>query len=449
MCVSVFLCVRADLLPHLPNATDFQLNLAHPKFQVPSINITGGGGWGAGNASDILVPLVPILGLKAATKALPLLPLLALLNSTHSGDFNLTIPSLPSLNISHSLPSLNISHGFPSLNISHGLPSLNISGMAVPLGALLALPKAHKALPLLPLLSLFNVTSGLGFGGASALNLTIPHPHLPSLNISGLGLGHSLNISHSLPSLNISDVGVPLAALLAPKFHGLPLLALLGNVSANLPVFASNVSVPLPLLGAVPFKALLGLKALPFLAPKLPLLPLLGLGNVTDLAFSALAGLGHNASITGVPLGGLASLQKSVNISDLPLAALLSLGSKGLLSGVAGAVGNLTGPSVDVSVRKGSIGTKNLAFNVTHPTLGLKPLALALNITHPELALKLAALNLSLPVPDLRLGSTNINVSVPTLDINPQFDNVNINVPVAGLTLPTIGLNGSDGNSTG
>jgi len=251
-----------------------------------------------------------------------------------------------------------------------------------------------------------------------------------------------INISMPhLPTINISDIGVPLHALLVPKFKGLPLLALMANASASLPVVSmTNVSMPLPLLGAVPFKALLGLKALPLL--KLPLLGgalLGGAGNVTDLAMSALAGLSLNKTVSAVPLGGLASLQKAVNISDLPLGAMLALGHKGLLAGMAGMManitsGNITGPSVDVSLHKGSFGMKNLAFNLSQPQFGIKPLALALNITHPELALKLAGLNLSMPVPDLRMAMKNVSVAVPMVGLSLGSDNVTV---------------GADGNSTG
>lgn len=367
------------------NVSDIVATFSHlPKFQFPVVNVSGMGGLSLGNASDVLVPLVPIMGLKAAKKALPLLPLLALLNSSAAADVNFTLPSLP---------------------------SLNVSQLAVPLGALLALPKAHKALPLVPLLAALNLTSGIQI----PLNISVPH----------------------LPTINISDVGVPLHALLVPKFKGLPLLALLANASASLPVVSTNVSSPLPLLGAVPFKALLGLKHLPLLGLKLPLLGALGgAANVTDLALSALASLSINKTVSAVPLGGLASLQKAVNISDLPLGAMLALGHKGLLSGVAGLVSNITGPTVDVSLHKGSFGTKNLAFNLSQPQFGIKPLALALNITHPELALKLAALNLSLPVPDLRLGSRNVSVAVPIVGLNLGSDNFTLDA-------------GADGNSTG
>jgi len=373
----------ADLVPSV-NMSDIMATFHHmPKFQFP-INMTGMGGVSLGNVSDVLVPLVPIMGLKAAKKALPLLPLLAMLNSTAAADVNFTMPSLP---------------------------SVNISQMAVPLGALLALPKAHKALPLVPLLAALNLTSGLQM----PINISMPQ----------------------LPTINISDVGVPLGALLHPKFKGLPLLALMANASASLPVVSTNVT-SLPLLGAVPFKALLGLKHLPLLGLKgLPLLGLMGgASNMTDLAMSALAGLSMNKTVSAVPLGGLASLSKAVNISDLPLGAMLALGHKGLLAGMAGMManitsGNITGPSVDVSLHKGSFGMKNLAFNLSQPTFGIKPVALALNITHPELALKLAALNLSVPMPDLRMGSRNVSVSVPLVGLN-------------------LGDNSSaDGNSTG
>jgi hypothetical protein len=331
------------------NVSDIMAAVHHmPKFQFPSVNLSGAGAVSWGNASEIMVPLVPLLGLKAAKKALPLLPLMALLNasSTIGADVNFTMPSLP---------------------------SVNVSQMAVPLHALLALPKAHKALPLLPLLGALNLTSGLNF--------TVPQ----------------------LPSLNISNVGVPLAFLMKHKVHGLPLLAgLVGNVSASLPVFSMpTVNATVPAIGALPLKALLGLKALPLVA--------------------ASKHLGLLSSIVGNFTSGFA--------------------------------GNVTaGPSVDVNLRHGSIGMKNIALNLTHPTLGLKNLAVALNITHPELAMKLAALNLSLPMPDFKLGSKNVSVSVPMLDINPQMGNVTINVPMAGLTMPglSLDLNGSaDGNSTG
>lgn len=370
-------------MPHV-NISDI-LALAHavPKFQFPSFNITGLGGLGFHNASDVMVPLVPLFGAKALKKALPLVSLLAALNATHGADVNFTMPSLP---------------------------SVNVSQMAVPLHALLALPKASKALPLASLVSVLNFTHG------ADMNISLPHP---------MGL-----LSH----LNISDVGVPLSFLAGHK----GLLALAGNVSASLPVFATNVT--LPHIGALPVKALLGLKAL-------PKLPLLSMGNFSDIALSALGGLSLNKSIGAVPLGGLAALSKSVNISDLPLNALL--GSKlGLLSGL---MGNITaGPSVDVNLRHGSIGMKNIALNLTHPTLGLKNLAVALNITHPELAMRLAALNLSLPVPDVKLGSRNVSVSVPLLDINPAFSNITLEIPTAGLTLPSLSVdgNGTDGNST-
>jgi len=373
----------ADLVPSV-NVSDIMATFSHmPKFQFPIVNVSGMGGLSLGNASEILVPLVPIMGLKAAKKALPLLPLLAMLNSSAAADVNFTMPSLP---------------------------SLNVSQMAVPLGALLALPKAHKALPLMPLLAMLNLTSGIQM----PINISMPH----------------------LPTINISDIGVPLHALLVPKFKGLPLLALMANASASLPVVSmTNVSMPLPLLGAVPFKALLGLKALPLL--KLPLLGgalLGGAGNVTDLAMSALAGLSLNKTVSAVPLGGLASLQKAVNISDLPLGAMLALGHKGLLAGMAGMMTNITGPTVDVSLHKGSFGMKNLAFNLSQPQFGIKPLALALNITHPELALKLAGLNLSMPVPDLRMAMKNVSVAVPMVGLSLGSDNVTV---------------GADGNSTG
>jgi hypothetical protein len=378
-------------MPHV-NISDI-LALAHamPKFQFPSFNITGMGGLGFHNGTDMMVPLVPLLGAKALKKALPLVSLLAALNATHGADMNFTMPSLP---------------------------SVNVSQMAVPLHALLALPKASKALPLASLVSMLNITHG------ADMNISLPHP---------MGL-----LSH----LNISDVGVPMSFLAGHK----GLLALAGNVSASLPVFATNVS--LPHIGALPIKALLGLKAL-------PKLPMLAMGNFSDIALSALGGLSLNKSIGAVPLGGLAALSKSVNISDLPLNALL--GSKlGLLSGLlgnatAGLMGNITaGPSVDVNLRHGSIGMKNIALNLTHPTLGLKNLAVALNITHPELAMRLAALNLSLPVPDLKLGSRNMSVSVPLLDINPAFSNITLEIPTAGLTMPSLNIegNGTDGNST-
>lgn len=331
------------------NVSDIMAAMHHmPKFQFPSVNLSGAGAVSWGNASEIMVPLVPLLGLKAAKKALPLLPLMALLNasSTIGADVNFTMPSLP---------------------------SVNVSQMAVPLHALLALPKAHKALPLLPLLGALNLTSGLNF--------TVPQ----------------------LPSLNISNVGVPLAFLMKHKVHGLPLLAgLVGNVSASLPVFSMpTVNATVPAIGALPLKALLGLKALPL-------------------------------AVAGKHLGLLSSIMGNFT---------------------SGFAGNVTaGPSVDVNLHHGSIGMKNIALNLTHPTLGLKNLAVALNITHPELAMKLAALNLSLPMPDFKLGSRNVSVSVPMLDITPQFGNVTVNVPMAGLTMPglSLDLNGSaDGNSTG
>jgi hypothetical protein len=376
---------------------------AMPKFQFPSINVTGLGGHSFGNASELMVPLVPLMGLKALKKALPLISILGALNSTHSMDMNFTMPSLP---------------------------SVNVSQMAVPLHALLALPKAH-ALPLMPLLHMLNVTSGM--------NISLPMPHLPSLN------------------LNLSDVGVPLGFLMKHHVKGIPLLAMVANVTAALPVFTTNVSAPMHVIGALPFKAILGLKALPLALVSKPLLAMAGhMGNMSEIAMSALGGLSANHTISAVPLGGLAALQKSVNISDLPLGAMLALGHKGLFAGLsnmtAGLMGNITaGPSVDVNLRHGSIGMKNIALNLTHPTLGLKNLALALNITHPELAMKLAALNLTLPVPDLRMGSRNVSVSVPMLDINPQMGNVTLEIPTAGITMPTLNVdvNGSmDGNNT-
>jgi hypothetical protein len=378
---------------------------AMPKFQFPSINVTGLGSHSFGNATELMVPLVPLMGLKALKKALPLMSILGALNSSHSMDMNFTMPSLP---------------------------SVNVSQMAVPLHALLALPKAHKALPLMPLLHMLNVTSGM--------NVSLPMPHFPSL-----------------PHLNISDVGVPLGFLMNHHVKGIPLLAMVANVTAALPVFTTNVSVPMQVVGALPFKAILGLKALPLALVSKPLLAVAGhMGNMSEIALSALGGLSANHTISAVPFGGLAALQKSVNISDLPLGAMLALGHKGLFAGLsnmtAGLMGNITaGPSVDVNLRHGSIGMKNIALNLTHPTLGLKNLALALNITHPELAMKLAALNLTLPVPDLRMGSRNISVSVPMLDINPQMDNVTLEIPTASLTMPTLNVdvNGSlDGNNT-
>jgi len=348
----------SDLIPQF-NISDVMGALhSMPKFQLPTLNVSGAGAVGWGNASEIMVPLVPLFGLKAAKKALPLLPLLALLNSssTLGADVNFTMPSLP---------------------------SVNISQVAVPLHALLALPKAHKALPLLPLLGMLNASSGL--------NISMPH----------------------MPSLNISNVGVPLGFLMHHSVHGLPLLAgLVGNMTGSLPVFTSNVTTAVPAIGALPLKALFGLKALP-----LALLgkPLIGAGMLGGLLGNITAGLGGNMT------GGL--------------------------------FGNVTaGPSVDVNLRHGSFGMKNVALNLTHPTLGLKNLAVALNITHPELAMKLAALNLTLPVPDFKMGSRNVSLSVPMLEFNPQMSNVTVTVPMAGLTMPglSMDLNGSaDGNSTG
>jgi hypothetical protein len=370
------------MMPHL-NVADVVAALhAMPKFQMPSLNVSGLG-WH--NASEVLVPLVPMMGLQAVHKALPLVSIMALFNHSAGGDLNIAMPSLP---------------------------SVNVSQMAVPLHALLGL-KAAKAMPLLPLLAALNHTS--------SLNISLPHPHFPNVNIS--------------------EVAVPLNFLGAHKH----LLALVGNASATLPVFTVGNHSNLHTIAALPVKALLGLKAMPLaLAAK-------HLQGAGDLAMSALSGLTLNKTISAVPLGGLASLSKSVNISDLPLGALAALGNlkAGLLSGLTANM--TTGPSIDVNLRHGSIGTKNIAFNLSHPTLGLKQLALALNLSHPELAMKLAQLNVSVPLPDLRMGSRNVSVSVPLLDINPGLSNVTLEIPMAAFTMPSVNVDmnaSADGNGT-
>jgi hypothetical protein len=381
---------------------------ALPKFQMPAVNVTGLHPFAMmhGNTSVLSLPLVSLAGAKAAMKAVPLAQILGSLHNGTTLGLNLAMPSLPAKNISVGVPAQAI--------------NIDVSQLAVPLHALLGAGKALRSVPVNHLMALVNATQGI----------QVP----------------------KLPALNVSQVGVPLNTLLGLKFKGLPLLAHLagGNVSLTMPVFnipkpSVNVSMgEATPVGALPLQALLGLKALP-----LGMLAQRGAGlmallkNGTDI--NMLAGLTKAVNVSGLPMGHLAALTKSFNVSGLPLGALAGLKAHGMFNGTM-----MAGPSIGINVVPGSIGTKNVALNIPHPTLGLKNLALALNLTVPELAMKLAALNVSVPMPSVGLGASRVNLTLPVPSVGAAMGSATFNVPTAAVTMPSVSVDtNSTGNSTG
>jgi hypothetical protein len=389
------------------NVTDL-LSLIHslPKFQLPVANISGL--HATHNLSDIQIPLVSLKGIHSAVKEQikEALTLGAILGKDILGNHTVGLQK------NFSMPSL---------------PSVNVSSMAVPLHALLGAGMAVKGLPLSHLLALVNATHSI---------------QVPKL---------------SLPTLNVSDVGVPLSALVGLKFKGLPLLAhLAGNASLSLPVI--NITKPSFMhgnatVGAIPLPALLGLKGA-FLSmfhgndTKIALPDILSLLHANKSDINLLAGLTKSFNMSDLPLGSLAALHKAFNVSGLPLSALVD-GKLGALAALLGGMGNGTiaaGPSIGINVVPGSIGMKNIGLNLTHPTLGLKPLALALNLTHPELAMRLASLNFSLPVPTVGMGSSALNLTLPIPELSAAMGNLSVTVPTASVSMPSVSV---DKNGTG